>query len=777
MGCSATTLRARQPPPEAEAGPKCPPGLQRPQPDPGHAVRGPPAPTPSPTCKRRRTAVESDVMKGRLRAMAEGQVPIASVSDSDASSDSDTSRRPSFAVPATDVGLISGWLTSSPLFDGMAGDDLERAAQTFCRSEAVAGEVLIRQGDPIDQGSRLYIVVEGEVEVSMDGGSSALALTRTTGWVFGEVAMLFRSRRTATVTAATHCVLYWLKQSRLANVLRKSPGAKRLLFLRKVPLLKGLPDNRLVEAAACMQERSFQAGEFLVRQPCTDGDLFVVRHGRVLVNVAGAPVVAVGRGHVLGPRTLVVGRLRSGDCIADGQVEVLAVPGRDFAAIQNPLIACMQDYDAISEVLHASSELLDLGQDQLENVVEEFEREELHRGQFVVRRGDVIRRLYVLREGELEASMPLPVAGGFTYFGGFSREQAAFEVRIKSATAVLLTCSESVVNCLPEVQLARRSSILFADLQPRRVVGVGNSGHVQLVVHRETGAPYALKAVYKASVTTLKISQHLVNERLLLERISPHPLCVGFVAAYQDASKLFLLQEWMPGGELFRHVQTRRRLAEPEAAFYAANVLLALTHIHALGIVHRDVKPENLLLDSRGYCKLADFGFAKRVGSEKTYTICGTPDYQAPEIIERSGTASPADMWSVGILLYELLVGEPPFSSQSSDPWDTYARILECRYSLPKHLTPAARHLISSLLRRSPAERLSVLQAREHPWFARVDFGGILAGTVQPPIRPSLNCELDTDNYDTYGDKLPQPPPGRMACDPDSWRYWRPVSS
>ena len=735
--------------------------------------------------KRRRTAVESDIMKERLRAIAGGE-DEAEPSDSDSSTAlSETFGRPSMDIQHTDLHLLCKWLKQSPVFEGMSDGDLSKAAGTLRQTHVAAGEVIIRQGDTIDLNSRLFLLREGQVRVTADGGRNSPVITQSAGWVFGEVALLFRSARTATVTAVTECVVYWMgREALLTRVLRHAPGARRLLFLRKVPLLKGLSDNMLVQAAAHMHERTFQPGEFLVRQrlrmsECEDDvDLFVIRHGRVRVVTTAAGIEAsVGRGHIVGQRTLVTGRLRAGDCIADGTVEVLSVPGKQFDSMQNPLMSCMLDYDAISEVMHASNDILNLRQDQFDNIVEEFEREELVQGQCVIKRGDVIRRLYVVREGAVQTAGPLSNAGGFTYFGGFTRAVADYDVTIASSHAVLLTCSESVIGCLPDVQqVRRRSSVSFADLQPLRLVGVGNSGHVQLVMHRESGIPYALKAVYKGSVKTIKNAQHLNNERLLLERVTPHRFCVGFVAAYQDNLRLYLLQEWMPGGELFKYVQTRQRLPEPTAAFYGANVLLAITHLHSIGIIHRDIKPENLLLDARGYCKLADFGFAKRVGSDRTFTICGTPDYQAPEIIERTGTSMPADMWALGILLYEMLVGDPPFMSNSDDPWDTYARIIECRYTLPKYLSVTVRNLISQLLRKNPVERLTAAQARTHPWFNQVDFDALLAGTAIAPIQPMVKSAVDADNYDNYETIPPVPAAGRASNIHEDWKYWRRIS-
>ena len=219
--------------------------------------------------------------------------------------------------------------------------------------------------------------------------------------------------------------------------------------------------------------------------------------------------------------------------------------------------------------------------------------------------------------------------------------------------------------------------VKFQELELHRIVGTGQFGLVRLVRHNVpgsapgTGDVFALKVMHKAPITEAKQIEHVLNERKILEEAT-HPFCVQLRGAYQDPKALYLLQEWVPGGELFHHLDLEGAFDEATAMFFAANVLLALESLHVKGIVYRDLKPENLLLDAQGYLKMADFGFAKYLGTEKTFTICGTPDYQAPEVIMRKGTNKAADYWGLGVLIFEMLVGDPPFKSLTGDPWDTF---------------------------------------------------------------------------------------------------------
>jgi cGMP-dependent protein kinase len=320
----------------------------------------------------------------------------------------------------------------------------------------------------------------------------------------------------------------------------------------------------------------------------------------------------------------------------------------------------------------------------------------------------------------------------------------------------------------------------FRDLELHRVVGTGQFGLVRLVRHRPTGQAFALKVVAKAPLTEGKQVEHVLNERAVAGSCD-HPFLVRLAGAYQDAAHLYLLQEWVPGGELFHHLDVEGSFSDAAARFYAANVVVALQRLHSRGIVYRDLKPENLLLDELGYVKMADFGFAKVLGTGggggggghgghgggssssslggRTFTICGTPDYQAPEVIMRRGTTVAADYWALGVLVFEMLVGDPPFKSVSADPWDTFRRALSGRFYVPHFISEGAADLIFRLLQVNPERRLggagsaeAALEVRRHRWFAGFDWEALERRELVAPILPRLAGPLDTSNFDAFDD-------------------------
>ena len=183
---------------------------------------------------------------------------------------------------------------------------------------------------------------------------------------------------------------------------------------------------------------------------------------------------------------------------------------------------------------------------------------------------------------------------------------------------------------------------------------------------------YALKILRKTEVVKLKQIDHVRHERAILADVAGHPFITNLLASFSDHDSLYMLLDYVPGGEIFSYLRKFRRFDEPTARFYAAEIVLVLEYLHEHqgGVAYRDLKPENLLLDEDGHIKLVDFGFAKRLGYQgdrpvETYTLCGTPEYLAPEVIHNKGHTAAVDWWALGILLYEFLTGYPPFWHQN----------------------------------------------------------------------------------------------------------------
>ncbi|KDE03170.1 AGC/PKA protein kinase [Microbotryum lychnidis-dioicae p1A1 Lamole] len=262
---------------------------------------------------------------------------------------------------------------------------------------------------------------------------------------------------------------------------------------------------------------------------------------------------------------------------------------------------------------------------------------------------------------------------------------------------------------------------------------------------------FAMKVLEKVTVVRLRQIEHLNSERATLAQVS-HPFIVNLFCTFQDEQNLYLLLEYVQGGELFSHLRRAGRFSADVARFYAANLILALEYLHKKDIIYRDLKPENLLIDSTGYLKITDFGFAKHV-RDRTYTLCGTPEYLAPEIIMATGHGPAADWWALGVLIFELLAGYPPFFADN--PLETYERILQNKFSFPAHIDRNARDLIKHLLTPDLSKRLGNLvhgasDVKRHPWFEGVEWDAVETKQIRAPIIPHASGPSDTSNFERY---------------------------
>nr|KAG5685907.1 hypothetical protein BaRGS_005416 [Batillaria attramentaria] len=262
-------------------------------------------------------------------------------------------------------------------------------------------------------------------------------------------------------------------------------------------------------------------------------------------------------------------------------------------------------------------------------------------------------------------------------------------------------------------------------------VGTGTFGRVVLV--REAPKEYrALKVMAITQVIKLKQVEHIKNEKEILADIS-HPFIVNMTWSHKDNTFLYMLMEYVPGGELFSYLRNMGRFNNSASNFYASEIVCALDYLHLRNYVYRDLKPENLLLDREGHLKITDFGFAKKV-LDRTWTLCGTPEYLAPEIILSKGHNKAVDWWSLGVLIFEMLVGYPPF--YADNPFGIYEKILAGKVEWPKHIDLVAKDLIKKLLVQDRTRRLGNMKngaedIKRHKWFKGVDWDTVPARKLQ----------------------------------------------
>ena len=280
------------------------------------------------------------------------------------------------------------------------------------------------------------------------------------------------------------------------------------------------------------------------------------------------------------------------------------------------------------------------------------------------------------------------------------------------------------------------------DFEPIKCLGKGSYGTVLLVRQLSTGRLFAQKTFKKASITVhKKLIEQTKTERNILESVNRHPFIVNFYYAFQDHEKLYLILEYAQGGELFHHLEAERMFSEDVAAFYMAEMVLALDNLHrTVGVIYRDLKPENCLLDHEGHLLLTDFGLSKVTLDDESpcRSILGTPEYMAPEVIQGKEYGAAVDWWSLGALGYDLLTGSPPFTD--------------------------AKDLLTRLLRKDPKKRLGYNMAKDlqtiknHRFFRKINWKELQAREAVPPIQPLVTDPELAENFNQEFTDLPLSP-------------------
>ena len=304
------------------------------------------------------------------------------------------------------------------------------------------------------------------------------------------------------------------------------------------------------------------------------------------------------------------------------------------------------------------------------------------------------------------------------------------------------------------------------DFEPIKCLGKGSYGTVLLVRQLSTGRLFAQKTFKKASITVhKKLIEQTKTERNILESVNRHPFIVNFYYAFQDHEKLYLILEYAQGGELFHHLEAERMFSEDVAAFYMAEMVLALDHLHrTVGVIYRDLKPENCLLDHEGHLLLTDFGLSKVTLDDESpcRSILGTPEYMAPEVIQGKEYGAAVDWWSLGALGYDLLTGSPPFTGNNNAK--IQEKILKQKLSLPFYLSPDAKDLLTRLLRKDPKKRLGYNMAKDlqtiknHRFFRKINWKELQAREAVPPIQPLVTDPELAENFNQEFTDLPLSP-------------------
>ena len=288
-------------------------------------------------------------------------------------------------------------------------------------------------------------------------------------------------------------------------------------------------------------------------------------------------------------------------------------------------------------------------------------------------------------------------------------------------------------------------------------LGTGTFGRVRLVRSIDDKTFYALKMMKKARIVKLKQLEHIQNEVKIMSRLRCR-FVPELYAVFQDDNSLYMLMDFIPGGELFSHLRRAGTFDITQSRFFSAEIACALQTIHDMKIAYRDIKPENILITRGGHIRLCDFGFAKIV-EDRTYTLCGTPEYLAPETIQGNGHGIAVDWWALGILIHEMICGFPPF--YGDNPFTIYRKIIQCKLDLPLSLHKNVKSIINAFVKISRGSRLGCTSGgfnsiEKHKFFKEIDWPSCRLELITPPMIPTIVTDGDTGNFDIFPPEGPE---------------------
>lgn len=710
-------------------------------------------------------------------------------------------------------------LKSVPLLVKLSDAERATLGSALVERKYNAGDSIIKQGEE-GKGFYIISKGEVVVTRNTDTKANKELGKLKAGDFFGETALINNKKRGATVTALVRVTCWYLTRDNFNSLFgseklnvrfakrkavsaekrtnytptmpagatkAKSPGTRSLILaaVKDNVLFMNLDKDHKNKIIDEMYRMEVKNGTSVIVQGEMGDNLYVVESGEFHVYVNKRKVAVRGKGTCFGELALMYNSPRAATCTASTSSVVWVVDRFTFRRVVTDLSS--RKLGTYVQFLSNVDLLTPLAQYEREKIAEALEEESYKAGSVIMRQGEKGDFMYIVHSGEVvitrsdnggaEKEVNRAKKGG--YFG--ERALVKNESRAATITAVtdvnllkldrnafalLLGPLEDIMKknieryerkepAQKEEAPSNSDKVEFNNLHVMGTLGKGSFGHVQLVQDKTTGKTYALKAVSKAQIVQTGQQGHIMSEKRVMA-VMKHPFLVRLFATYNSRDRLYFLLEPSLGGELFSVLREKTLFDEDTARFYAGSVVLAFEYMHSKNIIYRDLKPENLLIDERGYLKVTDFGFAKDISGGRTWTLCGTPDYLAPEIVAGKGHGKGVDWWTLGVFIYEMLASYPPFYDE--DPMKTYAKIMHGSITFPSHFSKEAISVVKKLLHHKPTKRLGVVKGgakliKKHPWFKGFDWDSLINKRLKPSIVPQIKNNMDLSNFDDYPDE------------------------
>lgn len=648
------------------------------------------------------------------------------------------------------------FLRTLPLFNLLEENDLESLSEVLTLHSFSQCEVIVNEGEP---GDLAYIIKKGTVGCYINKEE----IRRLgAGDFFGEQALLYDTRRTATVIALDQVELLSLGRRDLSKVLGgQLEGIVYRNSLRmacdKSEILKSLLKHQIEKVIDAIEVFRYDDGETVIdKKTLKKQELAILLNGKLVGESEYEIFTCIGDDELVkeSEDTYKKAVVAKGGAVV-GKVQISKVKeciGGEFEEVVKE--------NKIVRVLCGVPLFKNLSIQKIQSIVQLFKIKSFKKDEILFRQKEVGDTFYIISKGSariLVDNKELRIVSKNDFFG----ERSILKNEARTATVIAkeeLKCwvlssqdFSSILdepvhqNLIKRMQL-QNDSIQLTDLNLISLIGKGQFGSVFLCTDKNQ-VEYALKTIPRGMISHYDLVENLLLERKILYLLD-HPMIVKLVKTFKDQNRVYLLMEYVKGQDLFDVLRCINILKEPDSLFYSACLVLILQCVHSLGIIYRDLKPENVMIDADGYPKLVDFGISRIIKS-RTYTIIGTPHYMAPEVITGKGYGIQADYWSLGIMMYEFIYCNVPFAAKEEDPYAVYEKILERNLNFPEQVSiPIANKLIQQLLSTNPSLRGSIENIKDHKWFKGMPWENLLNKVLKAPYIPQLKAlkKCDTGN-------------------------------
>lgn len=573
------------------------------------------------------------------------------------------------------------------------------------------------------------------------------------------------------------------------KVVEKSAEVREVLnvIVNENILFKEIPDLIKPHVVDAFERLDVKAGDFIIKQGDTSADKFyAIEEGQVEVLLKVPQIeetkeeeesIACGKlvsGQSFGELALLYNTPRAASIRALNDCKLWILTRSSYNDIK--LHFTLKRREEFLKRIESVDFLAKLNNRERSKLADAMSEEEFKHGEVIIREGELGEHFYIIADGEVEYETNSEGKCGVAKIGEYFGHKALYTDELRQATVTAI----SDVRCLVlgrrdfvsllgsleyiidrkvnsddrDDQSAHVQSLKFEELEmvidgKELILGQGAFGKVLLAKHvSDDGKSFAVKCLSKTEICESMLHKHVLVERQILTIID-HPFISRFHASFWDDKYVYFVVEACLGGELFTLLQKKRRFNEKITKFLSATVLEVFTYLHDIEVVYRDLKPENLMLDDEGYLKVVDFGLAKKIEG-KTWTLCGTPDYLAPEIIAMKGHDTSVDFWALGILIFELMTGRAPFAAP--DPMVTYEKILKRDVKYPSSFSNGAVTIIKGLLKKTSTKRLGCGVAgsaavKREIWYSGFNWKTLVKKTMPSPLPVTVKGPLDITNF------------------------------